>query len=61
MVITSTGVGEAEEGGDLGGYLGVVEEAVGGVLGGEEVRWHVGKNGGERLDGGLALREGIGP
>lgn len=61
VVVDCAGVGAAEEGGDLGRHVGVLEEGGGGGLGGGEVRREVAEDGGEGLHGGAALAVGIAP
>ena len=52
VVVARPGVRVAEEGGDLGGDVGVVEEGIGRVWRGRyRGRDGAGKNGGKRLDG----------
>lgn len=61
VVVGASGVGAAEEAGDLGGDVGVVEEGGGGGLGGGEGRREGGDDGGEGLDGEVGFGVGIGP
>lgn len=61
VVVAGAGVWLAEEVGDLGSDLGVMEEGECRRLGGGERRRDVGDDGGEGFDGGVCLGVGIRP